>query len=251
MKQNSIYKPVKFDFQSDRENRFSWLMGAGLIVAFAVFIFGAPGKHGEPPICPGAMGVGFFMGLASLIIFGGLRLLTNDYLLVVPGTEYVRLCTTFFFIKTTAFFCPFKEVRYVELRTETRTEKSSRYTDFSLHLVMTNSRQKSTDNISMSETSGYQFDYRVAKLRDKALQIATIIGCQIVYGDKIPPHERFQAKNLAETQEPSLEKPADVSGISVENVQSDFIDYDEGKICPACGRIIPSQNKYCNCRREF
>jgi hypothetical protein len=250
MKQNM--EAVKFDIETKREGCFTCLTIAGLVIGFIIIMFNSGGKHGSPPPNYEMMKAGAFILVSSLIVFGIMRLFTDDYLMIDPYTEHIMSVETFFFRKTTTLLCPFKDVKYIKLETNEIVGKSS-HTEFYLNLFIKDDIKKSVDSVSMPLKTGCQFDPDVAELRNKAVQIASITECQVVYGYKIPLKERLQPKNVKviPEKEDNHKAPLPVKNLSY-NMESDFIDEGKEKICPSCGGKIPAQNKYCNgCGKEL
>ncbi len=237
------FEAIKFDIKTERETVLLVLMLGGIGVGVAIVFIGLGLKRGSiGPIHPNVVITGIFIALISLIVFGLLRYFTDDYLMIEPDREYILEYNNFLFWKKIYVYSTFNEVDYIKLNSESIIISSRYCTSFTLTIYFSNTQvsQTYTKIVSMPEELGYQFNKDVSLLRDKALQIADMIGCDIIYTDKIPPKERLKPKSVINNQP------------SVNNMKSNFSCSGKEKICQSCGEESKGQNKYCNsCGREF
>lgn len=250
MKQN---EPIKFDYNSSLETLFNVL----LIIGIMAFFFGLPSKHGHtfpPPWYPGLI----IIGLTMFVMFGLLRLLTNDFIMLDPIENYVIAHHKFLFIKSCQRHCQLNSLKGVKVATTIRRTKHNTYVDFNVHLIFPNGKvKKSTRKTTMTKRQGYQFDINVAEIRNWAVSIAEMAGCQVIYSDKIPPNEQLQPQTIESIGfEPVKEineafSPDNIY-IPFQNNNNPFALSSLETKCPSCECIITSEQTICpNCQRKI
>ncbi len=266
---NTDSEPVKFDFESTREGCFT----AFIIVGLLIMCLGLGGKHGNPPPNPTII----LAGLATGIIAAMARFSTDDYMTFDPDTGYILLSNQFLFVKTTTFLCPIKDLLEIKLETSQRSSKSGSYTDFFIQVRIPGyGIRKDKQVVSMGATLGYQFNSSVADLRSKALRIAEMAGCKIMYSEKIEPSKRKQPGKLQKEEKKKEfkpyspqygthtikkgtrriefnnflrkpeKKPPPLPEIKSDFIESDFTADYGSKTCKECGEKSPDNCQFCN-----
>ena len=175
--------PIKFDFDSGREIVINVIMVIGLLI----------------------LSSGYFGGYKLLIISGAIisflmllfMLATSDYLMFDPETKNIMSYKKFFFIKKAHIFYPFSNVKYVKLL-DSKYERNSKFrggkcTQFFVQLLFRDGKTIiSRFKAIVNREDEYNFGQKIVELRDYAFKIASMVGCEIFYSEKIPFNERLQ-----------------------------------------------------------
>ncbi|MEQ8221454.1 MAG: hypothetical protein ABRQ37_04060 [Candidatus Eremiobacterota bacterium] len=124
----------------------------------------------------------------------------------------------FLFKEKIEVLCPFSHIKHVKLSdVEYETDAYDdgqkwaapgfdkllrvKYTLFSVQLVFQDDKIRTyKKQISVSRREEYNSKEPVALLRDYALEIAGLVGCDIIYSEKIPLNERLQPSEIKEIE---------------------------------------------------
>ena len=210
-------------------------------------------------------------GLINIIYAGGafflfllvLRLTTDDHIIIDYSKNSLLFHNRFLFFKKISYYCAITDIKKVILHTEIRVNKNVTYTNISLRLKLPKGVERiAANSITIRRIGEYQFDKRVAKLRNNALEIARYAGCKLSYGDKIPPEERVRArpknwrkkisranKKKRLEDKKKLKKKKEISKIELMTaspvIESDFLQDVGERICSSCGGNNPEVNIFC------
>lgn len=201
----SSIKGIKFDnFESEREIFFTSL----IIIGFLLFC------------------IGFIPESKLLLIFGSvisgislfIRLTIKETLILDSEKKCVMKYKKFLFKEKTEVLCPFTHIKHVKLSDveyevdayDDRQKWAApgfdrlirvKYTLFSVHLVFLDDKRRTyKKQISVSRKEEYNSREPVVLLRDYALEIAGLVGCEVIYSEKIPLNERLQPSEIKEVE---------------------------------------------------
>jgi len=188
---------IKFDnFESEREIFFTSL----IIIGFLLFCIGFI------PESKLLLIAGSVIGGISLFI----RLTIKETLILDSEKKCVMKYKKFLFKEKTEVLCPFSYIKHVKLsdaeyETDAYDDRQKwaapgfdrlirvKYTLFSVQLVFHDDKIRTyKKQISVSRREEYNSKEPVALLRDYALEIAGLVGCEVIYSEKIPLNERLQ-----------------------------------------------------------
>ncbi|MEQ8188677.1 MAG: hypothetical protein ABRQ39_11965 [Candidatus Eremiobacterota bacterium] len=205
IKNGSVKAHIKFDnFESAREIFFTSL----IIIGFLLFC------------------IGFIPESKLLLIFGSvisvislfIRLTIRETLILDSEKKCVMKYKKILFKEKFSFLCPFSHIKHVKLsdveyETDAYDDRQKwaspafdrlirvKYTLFSVQLVFQDDKIRTyKKQISVSRREEYNSKEPVTILRDYALEIAGLVGCKVIYSEKIPLNERLQPPEIKEIE---------------------------------------------------